>query len=167
MAGLLRRTLIGAAVATLALTLGAARADAAATPDAMTPLGAGSRLVNADGDTVNKCLDGRYTRAFMFQCNGAAYQQWNLYGSKLVNSEFGECLADFGDGQGQPVTMVQADRCGPTSRVLWTRTWYGNWFQFRNVETGRCLDVRDYGTSSVVQTWPCLNQGNQKWKWVT
>jgi hypothetical protein len=30
MAGLLRRTLIGAAVATLALTLGAARADAAA-----------------------------------------------------------------------------------------------------------------------------------------
>lgn len=52
-----------------------------------------------------------------------------------------------------------------TLAAWWGRTWYGNWFQWYNYSTGLCLDVRDYGTSSVVQTWPCLSQGNQKWKW--
>jgi hypothetical protein len=170
MAGPLRRTLIGSAVLAIALAFGAAPADATPVADEVVPLTVGARLVNADGDTAGKCLDGYYINVRMHTCNNTADQDWVITSTGRSGYIYfsprngaGWCLADVGySGQGQQVQLLQG--CNRLNQE-WSRTWYNNYFQVKNYWSGRCLDVRDYGMSNVVQAWPCLNQGNQKWKW--
>lgn len=142
------------------LVFGAA-GTAAAAPDYQ-------RLVNGDGDTAGKCLDfdqASFYYVQLWSCRtGVSQQLWHYHpiglGGMEIWSAQGGCVNAAGQGSGARVIVSNCT----TSYSTWTATRYGDWIQWRNAATNKCLDVKDYGLSNVVQMWDCLDQGNQKWK---
>jgi len=177
---LLRRALQGAGAAGMVIALSSAPVSA----------GVGTRLANGDGNTSGTCMSivnaGRGTSVEMEPCTTNAHQGWELVrephlgGVQILSQDIdagGRCLTAH--GQGVRVTM---DRCvsrsthpGLYAQQVWGPvTISGSWQQLLNyafVPAGlQCLDVRDNGTSNVVQTWLCGPitgpniKGNQLWK---
>lgn len=169
----------------LAATLTVALALAGATLSQTSPAGAatdagvltvGQRIINADGDTAGKCLDweggGSTSYVQMWGCNGYSWQDWAYVDQGLglwtIHSRhLNMCLRSNGPlGQrvGIGLCVIQGDL--EHSPIMWVRRPYSSgWVQWMSAShPGQCIDVRDYGTSRLVQLWTCLEQGNQRWR---
>jgi hypothetical protein len=85
-----------------------------------------------------------------------------------------KCLTAYGEGHQVFMTPCAG---GDDHEGYWRQQWYpvatgaggtGPWYQYRNHYYGtQCLDVRNAGRSTVVQTWSCgslSSAGHQKWK---
>lgn len=167
----LTAALFAALFAVLAvLTPAVAAADTPATGAGTMTVG--QRIANADGDTANKCVDyegagtGLYVQ--MWACNGGRQQDWNYvhqFGNvyeirtRIPNNPY-PCVDAPSAQQGTRAIMMACT----LESSLWIKETFGSWHRWRNYWSGLCLDVRDYGTSNIIQVWPCLDQGNQKWK---
>jgi hypothetical protein len=177
----LRRALQGAGAAALVIAVSASPVSGAV----------GTRLVNGDGDTAGRCLSivnaGRGTSVEMEPCNSNAHQGWEYIsdgagGVRIVSQDAdarGRCLTAHGEG-----VRVTMDRCVSRSthpalyeqqvwlRVVTTGDWrlLANLASWQSPGAEQCLDVRNNGTSNVVQTWLCGpsdlpgRKGNQMWK---
>lgn len=175
-----------AVIAALVVVLGFSAGSAAAAPPSSAGVTAlpPSRMVSADGDTANKCLEidngGLGPGVHMRPCHGNAHQSWYLTyhtgGYYAVRSHdadaAGECLT-AGVFEGNPVRMADCSG-GVGNMQAWERDFSGDWFQLDvQAHTNRCLDVAANGQSEDVITWLCGPltgpdvKGNQFWKITT
>jgi hypothetical protein len=136
------------------------------------PLVVGQRIINGDGDTSGKCLDyegaGTGLYAQMWACNGGRQQDWNYVQvsgnvyeirTRIANNPY-PCVDGPSAQQGTRVVMTG---CTTTSSLWVAENFPNGWVRWRNYWSGLCMDVRGGGTTNVIQMWPCLDQGNQKW----
>jgi hypothetical protein len=88
----------------------------------------------------------------MYDCNGAAQQQWIVDGSQL-RVYANECLDVVGGGT-EDGTPIQVWPCNGNSQQQWT---WGPDGTIRSIPSGRCLDVvgGDNANGAPLQLWDC------------
>jgi ricin-type beta-trefoil lectin protein len=92
----------------------------------------------------------------------------NVY--ELVNVYTAECLTAEGSGDGARVAQWACADLNP-ERQQWKQLpmgWvsnFGTTYSFVNPVSGRCLDVRDFGSANgtPLQIWDCSGGLNQRW----
>ncbi|MEV5510049.1 RICIN domain-containing protein [Streptomyces orinoci] len=75
-----------------------------------------------------------------------------------------KCLEDHGWATGAGAKVDQW-ACVRQNNELWTRTQKGDYFQFKNVHSGMCLNVSGNSKKKyahIIQ-WPCSSAGNEWW----
>jgi len=86
-----------------------------------------------------------------------------LFEMKLASN--GKCLYPTGKDNG---SLVNLTNCGSTVNTLWITIKTDNRSHrlIKHSNTGRCLDVKDWSTSSGgrIQIWDCHSGANQRWK---
>jgi hypothetical protein len=151
-------------VAFIASVAGGAQAQAAT----------GLELWSPDGDAYGRCLDldTASGRVQMWECHGAANQDWNIVNVPgavaITNRANGKCLK--GNGLGNQLTAVTCSGQLEVQPLQWYPVDRGNGFMgYRNVKYPNfCMDIRDSGASRVVQLWSCTYLPQQLWihgKW--
>ncbi|MFC7531775.1 glycoside hydrolase family 27 protein [Actinoplanes sp. GCM10030250] len=111
-----------------------------------------------------RCLDlpnsntANGTQPVVWDCNGAANQQWTVSGQSL--QVLGKCLdAPIGAAAGAKVTIWD---CNGGTNQQWTFQSNGT---VRGNQSGLCLDVNNNQTANGTQTllWTCTGAANQQW----
>ncbi|AGL16775.1 alpha-galactosidase [Actinoplanes sp. N902-109] len=125
------------------------------------PTPAASRLVSASS---GRCLDvpnsntANGTQPVIWDCSGAANQQWTVSGSAV--QALGKCLdAPLGATAG---AKVQLWDCNGGTNQQWT---FGSDGTVRGTASGLCLDVDHNQTANGTLTllWTCSAAANQRW----
>ncbi|MDG4808885.1 ricin-type beta-trefoil lectin domain protein [Micromonospora sp. WMMD1120] len=120
-----------------------------------------SALVSASS---GRCLDvpqsntANGTQPVIWDCNGAANQNWTANGQALQS--LGKCLdAPTNATAG---SKVQLWDCNGGANQRWTSNTNGT---ISNVQTGLCLDVNNNATANgtTVILWTCTGAANQRW----
>jgi len=106
-----------------------------------------------------------------WSCHGAVNQQWRatLKGKgffEISVAQSGKCLAVSGASLDNGADVVQQ----PCGGYQGNRLWYvlpesGSYGIVRNLNSNKCLDVRDVSQSdgAAIQQWDCHGGGNQQW----
>ncbi|MFF0256799.1 glycoside hydrolase family 27 protein [Micromonospora zamorensis] len=98
------------------------------------------------------------TQPVIWDCNGAANQNWTLNGQTL--QALGKCLdAPLNATAG---TKVQIWDCNGGANQRWTINANGT---ISGAQSGLCLDVNNNGTANgtTVLLWTCTGAANQRW----
>jgi alpha-galactosidase len=117
------------------------------------------------GAGSNRCLDvpnsttTNGTQPVIWDCNGAANQQWTRSGNQL--QVLGKCL-DAYNNQTAPGTKVEIWDCNGQANQQWSVNANGT---ITGVQSGLCLDVTGGGTAnnSLIELWTCNGGSNQRW----
>jgi lysophospholipase L1-like esterase len=129
--------------------------------DPGTGTGSGKALVSA---ASGRCLDvpngstTNGTQPIIWDCSGAANQQWSYDGQTLRS--VGKCLdSPTGAVAG---TKAQLWDCSGAANQRWT---FSSGATIRNAQSGLCLDVTGNATANgtAVVLWTCTAAANQRW----
>ncbi|GAA4607697.1 lysophospholipase L1-like esterase [Actinoplanes octamycinicus] len=129
--------------------------------DPGTGTGTGTALV---GTASGRCLDvpngstANGTQPIIWDCSGAANQQWAYDGQTLRS--VGKCLdSPTGATAG---AKAQLWDCSGAANQRWT---FVSGSTIRNAQSGLCLDVSGNATANgtAVILWTCTNSPNQLW----
>ena len=138
-----------------------------ATTVGTAPASAAGALITGAGS--GRCLDvvGRRTdpgtRLNVYDCHGAANQQWTLTPAGELRVYGGtRCLDVRGRDTTSPA-VAQIATCTGEGNQAWSVRADGS---IVGVQSGLCLDVDGARTanSSLVDLWTCNGQSNQKWQ---
>ncbi|GAQ50392.1 non-reducing end alpha-L-arabinofuranosidase family hydrolase [Streptomyces acidiscabies] len=142
-----------AVLAALAAMLVAAPAQAATT-GAVRAVASG-RCLDVPGASQT---DG--TNLQVWDCNGAANQQWTLTDSSQLTVYGNKCLDVPGSATSGTRVVIWA--CNGGANQQWRVNADGT---ITAVQSGLCLDVSGGATANgtAVQLWSCSGSGNQKW----
>jgi hypothetical protein len=106
------------------------------------------------------CLIAVTLQCIDYQTSIAA--TWDLFEMKLESN--GLCLYPTGKTNGSLVNLV---KCGSTVNTWWKTVKTDNRSHrlIQHSNTGKCLDVKDWSTSSgaKIQIWDCHSGKNQRW----
>lgn len=124
----------------------------------------GTALVGAQS---GRCLDvASASRANgaavqLWDCNGAANQQWTSTASGELRVYGDKCLDATGQGT-TAGTTVQIWDCNGQSNQKWTTQSDGS---VKGAQSGLCLDATSQGTANGtrIALWTCNGQANQRW----
>jgi hypothetical protein len=114
-----------------------------------------------------RCLDvsGGSTadgaQVLIWDCHGAANQQWIRTAAGELRGIGGKCLDVFGNG-GTNGTRITTWTCNGGANQRFTFTGDG---AVTGTASGKCLDVSGNGTANgtTVQLWDCNHGGSQIW----
>jgi hypothetical protein len=120
------------------------------------------------GVGANRCLDvpgGSQTDGTflqIFDCNGAANQQWTLTSSNQLTVFGGAKCLDVPGHATAAGTRVETWTCNGGANQQWRLNSDGT---VVGIESGLCLDVTGAGTANgtAVEIWTCNGGSNQKW----
>ncbi|GAA1150642.1 poly(3-hydroxybutyrate) depolymerase [Kitasatospora gansuensis] len=130
-----------------------------------TPTPTAQRLV---GQQSGRCVDinnsttTNGTQAQLWDCNGAAGQQWTYTAGKQLTIYGNKCLDASGKGTANGTAVVIWDCNGQTNQQ-WTVNSNGT---ITGVQSGLCLDATGVATANgtKIQLWSCSGGSNQQWR---
>ncbi|GIE76396.1 alpha-L-arabinofuranosidase [Actinoplanes philippinensis] len=162
MTGRTRRGLVVTAVLTLLFTGGAVSAAQAATvgtPTRITGGQSGRCLDIANSATTNGL------QAQLYDCSGAAGQQWTYTSGKQLTVYGTKCLDASGRGTTNGTAVVIWD-CNGQSNQQWNVNDNGT---VTGVQSELCLDASGAATANGtrIHLWACNGQSNQQWAQLT
>ena len=151
------RSAVAAAIVTVVLVALGAAAPAAAAGSAVTGVGSGRCL-----DVVGARTDPG-TRVDIYDCRGAAHQQWALTAARELRVYDGTRCLDVKGRDTTAPAVAQITTCNGGDNQKWTVKADGS---VVGVQSGLCLDVDGARTanSTPVNLWTCNGQSNQKWQ---
>jgi alpha-galactosidase len=118
-------------------------------------------LVNA---ASARCLDdpgastGNGTGLIVWDCNGAANQQWTATTSQLL-MVLGKCL-QARDNQTTPGTAVEIWDCSGAPSQQWRLNTDGT---ITGTQSGLCLDATGTANNTPIRLWTCAGAATQIW----
>ncbi|MEW2512514.1 endo-1,4-beta-xylanase [Streptomyces sp. NPDC046870] len=126
------------------------------------PTGGGTQI---KGVGSGRCVDvpnaatADGTQVQLYDCNGAANQQWTLSDAGELKVYGNKCLDAGGTGNG---TRVQIYSCWGGDNQKWRLNSDGS---IVGVQSGLCLDAVGGGTANgtLIQLYSCSNGSNQHW----
>jgi lysophospholipase L1-like esterase len=120
-------------------------------------VGAGSgRCVDVPGSTQTLG-----TQVQLWDCSGAANQQWTATSAGELRVYGADCLDAYGKGT-SPGTKVAIWSCNGQTNQQWRLNADGT---ITGVQSGLCLDASGAGTANgtLLELWTCNGQSNQRW----
>jgi lysophospholipase L1-like esterase len=101
------------------------------------------------------------TQVQLWDCSGAADQQWTATSAGELRVYSGDCLDAYGKGT-TPGTKVAIWSCNGQTNQQWRLNADGT---ITGVQSGLCLDATGAATANgtLLELWTCNGQGNQQW----
>jgi hypothetical protein len=101
------------------------------------------------------------TQVQLWDCSGAANQQWTATSAGELRVYSGDCLDAYGKGT-TPGTKVAIWSCNGQTNQQWRLNADGT---ITGVQSGLCLDATGAATANgtLLELWTCNGQGNQQW----
>ncbi|MET8540483.1 RICIN domain-containing protein [Kitasatospora sp. NPDC004799] len=167
-------SILGAAATALALCAGTAAADgrpAVSSAASATSATGATTITSASPEAAGNCLDaydwGNGPWIQMWSCHGGANQSWNISWNNTSggwniqsNSSLHYCV-DGSRGHGEQ--LIQ-NVCGNGLGQAWKIDSLSGASRFESIAfPGQCMDIYNWGRSSVVMLWDCGSQANQYW----
>jgi lysophospholipase L1-like esterase len=126
--------------------------------------GGGGAIV---GTASGRCVDvpnstqALGTQVQLWDCSGAANQQWTATSAGELRVYSGDCLDAYGKGT-TPGTKVAIWSCNGQTNQQWRLNADGT---ITGVQSGLCLDATGAATANgtLLELWTCNGQGNQQW----
>ncbi|RJQ78190.1 hypothetical protein D5S17_13475 [Pseudonocardiaceae bacterium YIM PH 21723] len=123
---------------------------------------------NLDPHSSGRCLDasdwGNGQLVQMWACHNFTNQQWYITGGdapSLVNAASNQCVAGTGRGQ-----QLRQAACADTDTQRFVIRLQPSGYPVFESKAfpGQCIDVADWGASTVVQLWDCSWGPYQQWR---
>jgi len=119
------------------------------------------------GTGSGRCLDvlggsqAGGTQVQLWDCNGAASQQWTYSSAGELRVFSGDCLDASGQGT-SPGTKAIIWSCNGQQNQRWQFNANGT---ITGVQSGLCLDATGAGTANgtLIELWTCNGGSNQRW----
>ncbi|MEV7970573.1 ricin-type beta-trefoil lectin domain protein [Sphaerisporangium sp. NPDC088356] len=101
------------------------------------------------------------TQVALWDCNGAANQQWTLTSSNQLQVYGNKCLDANGQGTANGTPVIIWD-CNGQANQQWRVNADGT---ITGVQSGLCVEASNFGTANgtKVQLWSCTGTTSQKW----
>ena len=102
------------------------------------------------------------TQTQLWDCTGAANQQWTATAAGELRVYGSDCLDAYGQGT-SPGTKVAIWSCNGQTNQQWRLNTDGT---ITGVQSGLCLDATGAGTANgtLLELWTCTGQSNQRWQ---